>query len=83
MNRRSAVARGERTVWLPRAQTKGAQKRPEGGAEQGWQDNLFLLVQFQDEQKLLFLPRAQKFLATALNGRFVDCFVYSGRLHLP
>jgi hypothetical protein len=37
MNGRSAVARGERTGRLPRAQTKGAQKRPEGARNRaGW-----------------------------------------------
>jgi hypothetical protein len=29
-------------------------------------DNPFLLIQFQEEKKLQFLPTAQKFLATAL-----------------
>jgi hypothetical protein len=46
----SAVARGGGTGRLPRVQTKGAQKRPEGGAEQG-RATFFLLIQFQDEQK--------------------------------
>jgi hypothetical protein len=65
----SAVARGGPTGRLPRAQTKRAQKRPEGRGK--GPDNLFfvLLIQLQDEQKFKFLPRAQKFLATALMAR--------------
>jgi hypothetical protein len=50
----SAVARGGRTGRLPRAQTKGAQKRPERARKRA---GPFLLIQFQDVQKILnFYP---------------------------
>jgi hypothetical protein len=61
-----AVARGGSTGRLPcRAQTKGDGKNGLRGRGTG-PDNLLLVIQFQDEKKILqFLPRAQKFLATA------------------
>jgi hypothetical protein len=76
-----AAARGERTGRLPRAQMKGAQKRPEGRGT--GPDNLFLLIQFQDEQKITIFaifaqgakipgygsPYGEKFEVTHVSGK--------------